>query len=630
MTILSGINLSKSYGALDVLEGINITIEKGDRIGLVGPNGEGKSTLLKIIAGQEEPSEGKIRRKQRLTIGYLPQDPPEPGDQTLWEVMLEPFAELRQQEASLQQLMAQISNGDHSPETMVRYGALEEEFRLAGGYDYEVEIRKTLRGLSFTVEQEQQLLCQFSGGQRARAYLGRLLLAKPELLLLDEPTNHLDLAALEWLESVLSNWPGALIVVAHDRYFLDKLSNRIWEIAFSFLETYRGNYSHYRQQRQERLALWRRRWEEQQAYIAKTEDFVRRNLAGQRTKEAQGRRTRLERFLQEDAISRPREQEQIKFKLQARLRGGDVVLTTRDLVIGYTDDQPLFRVPNLELRRGERAALIGANGSGKTTFLRTILGEIPLLAGNIRRGVGVRTGYMAQMHSTLDPRKSVLDTLLATKNIPIEQARSLLARFLFRGDDAFRRVGQLSGGQRSRLVLAQLTVQRANFLLLDEPTNHLDLDSQEILQNVLQEFDGTILLVTHDRYLVEALATQVWWLEDGRLYVSHGGYTAYLAQKERQQADRTVARQERKGNQYYEERKTLRRQRQAAMKQAARVADMEAHIERLEVKLSAVGEAISRAGQAMDMEKVQVLGEEYRLLEKRLEQLVSEWEELSQ
>jgi len=625
MSILTGIDISKSFGALDVLERLNFRVEASDRIGLVGPNGEGKTTLLRIIAGEEPPTEGRIHHKHALRIGYLPQDPPEPGDETLWQAMLRPFAELRRQESALQELMEQIGRGDHAAATLKRYGDLEEAFRLAGGYEYEVEIRRVLTGLGFGEAQFGQPLRQFSGGQRTRAYLAELILSRPELLLLDEPTNHLDLAALEWLESVLLNWSGEMIVVSHDRYFLDKVTNRIWELAFGELEIYRGHYSHYRQQRQERLLERRRRWEAQQQYIAQTEDFIRRNLAGQRTKEAQGRRTRLERFLREEAISRPREEKQIRLTLQAKQRSGDMVLSTHDLAIGYPDAPPLFLSPDLQLLRGERVAIIGANGSGKTTFLRTILAELPPQHGTIRLGSGVRPGYMAQLHTHLDPEMTLIDALLAIKNVPIEQARSLLGRFLFHGDDVFQPVKTLSGGQRSRLVLAQLALQKANLLLLDEPTNHLDLPSQEILQDVLARFEGTIVFVSHDRFLVQALATQVWWLEKGSLHVSRGGYDAYLADREKLLAIKAPQRRARNGARHHEARKLLRRQRKEQEKQAARFAALEEHIQRLETRLEALGAAISLAGQNQQLAEVQRLGDEYQRVEARLAQLMEEW-----
>ncbi len=625
MSVLTGIDISKSYGALDVLERLNFRVEASDRIGLVGPNGEGKTTLLRIIAGEEQSSGGRIRHKRALRIGYLPQDPPEPGDETLWQAMLRPFAQLRQQEATLHALMGELSRDDVSEERLARYGDLEEKFRLAGGYEYEIEIRRVLHGLGFTEAQFQQSLRQFSGGQRTRAYLAQLLLSRPELLLLDEPTNHLDLAALEWLESALLNWAGEMIVASHDRYFLDKVTNRIWELAFGEIELYRGHYSHYRQQRQARLAERRRRWEAQQQYIAQTEDFIRRNLAGQRTKEAQGRRTRLERFRRDEAISRPREEQQIRLTLQAKQRSGDMVLGTHDLVIGYPDAAPLFHAPDLQLLRGERIAIIGANGSGKTTFLRTILAELSPQQGTIRLGAGVRPGYMAQLHAHLDPEMTLLDALLAVQNVPVEQARSLLGRFLFRGDDVFQPVKTLSGGQRSRLILAQLALKKANLLLLDEPTNHLDLPSQEILQDVLAAFDGTILFVSHDRFLVQALATRVWWIEREALHVSRGGYDAYLADRERLLVAAKPQRQARQGAQQHETRKLLRRQRKEQEKQAARFAALEEHIQRLETRLEELGGAISLAGQNQQLSEVQRLGDEYQRVETRLEQLMEEW-----
>jgi ATP-binding cassette subfamily F protein 3 len=395
--------------------------------------------------------------------------------------------------------------------------------------------RTDLSGLGFSSDEFSKPLAHLSGGERTRALLAQLLLRRPALLLLDEPTNHLDLEAVEWLEETLLRWRGALVIVAHDRYFLDRVATRMWEMEFGGLVTYRGNYSHYVQQREARRERLLKEWEAQQEHVEKTEEFIRRNLAGQRTREAQGRRTRLERFFQEEAIERPREEKRIRLGLTTDLRSGDLVLATKDLVVGY--DAPLFTAPEVEIRRGDRVALIGPNGAGKTTLLRTILGDVPALQGRIRFGASVQPGYLAQAQAGLDPEQSVLDAILDVQNLPLVRARNYLAQFLFSGDDVFRPINTLSGGQRSRVALARLTLQGANFLLLDEPTNHLDIASQEILENVLRRFPGTVLLVSHDRYLVQALATHIWRVDGDELRAYEGNYTDYLRLREAE-ADR--------------------------------------------------------------------------------------------
>jgi ATP-binding cassette subfamily F protein 3 len=525
---------------LDVFEGVDVRVEAGDRIGLVGANGSGKTTLLRILAGVDAPTVGTVQRQRELTIGYLPQDPPLVGDSTLHEAMLEVFSALRAEGnalADLEHRLAEASRRNHSDyePLLEEYGHAQAAFEAAGGYEYELWIAQTLSGLGFSSDEFGKPLAYLSGGERTRALLAQLLLRRPALLLLDEPTNHLDLEAVEWLEETLLRWRGALVIVAHDRYFLDRVATRMWEMEFGGLVTYRGNYSHYVQQREARRERLLKEWEAQQEHVEKTEEFIRRNLAGQRTREAQGRRTRLERFFQEEAIERPREEKRIRLGLTTDIRSGDLVLAPKDLVVGY--DAPLFAAPDVEIRRGDRVALIGPNGAGKTTLLRTILGDVPALQGRIRFGASVQPGYLAQAQAGLDPEQSVLDAILDVQNLPLARARNYLAQFLFSGDDVFRPINTLSGGQRSRVALARLTLQGANFLLLDEPTNHLDIASQEILENVLRRFPGTVLLVSHDRYLVQALATHIWRVDGDELRAYEGNYTDYLRLREAE-ADR--------------------------------------------------------------------------------------------
>ena len=408
MSLFVGNNLGKAFGALDVFEGIDVRIEAGDRIGLVGANGSGKTTLLRILAGVDAPTTGTINKQRDLTFGYLPQDPPPAGHTSLYEAMLEVFTELRAQGRALRDLEHELADAAHQgradyEELLEAYGRAQAAFETAGGYEYELQIAQTLNGLGFATDEFDKQLAHLSGGERTRALLAQLLLRRPALLLLDEPTNHLDLEAVEWLEETLLRWKGALVIVAHDRYFLDRVATRIWEMEFGDLDVYRGNYSHYVQQRTERRERLRKEWEAQQEQVEKTEEFIRRNLAGQRTREAQGRRTRLERFLQDEAIDRPREERRIRLGLTTDIRSGDLVMATKDLVVGY--DAPLFAAPDLEVRRGDRVALIGPNGAGKTTLLKTILGDIPALDGRVRFGASVQVGYLAQAQAGLNPEQ---------------------------------------------------------------------------------------------------------------------------------------------------------------------------------------------------------------------------------
>lgn len=636
MSLLVATGLAKAFGAHDVFAGVDLRIEAGDRIGFVGANGAGKTTLLRILAGAETQIAGDVARKRSLTVGYLPQDPPPARVLTLHAAMLEVFAPVLEQGVALREMEHQLAEaaarGSDGYEALLEtYGHAQTEFEVAGGYDYETRIRQTLGGLGFNEDEHDKQLAHLSGGERTRALLAQLLLQRPDLLLLDEPTNHLDLEAVEWLEDTLLRWPGALVVVAHDRYFLDKVANRIWDLNFGRLEAYRGNYSAFHTQKEMRLDRQRQEWESQQEFIEKTEEFIRRNLAGQRTKEAQGRRTRLERFLRDEAIDRPQDQQQVRLGLTTQIRSGDLVLATKNLAVGY--GRPLFHAEDAEIRRGDRVALIGPNGAGKTTLLKTVLGQVPPLHGKVRFGASVEVGYLAQAQAGLDPEETVLDSILDVRNLPLAQARNFLGQFLFRGDDVFRPIGTLSGGQRSRVALARLTLQGANFLLLDEPTNHLDLDTQEILEQVLRQFPGTILLVTHDRWLVQSLATQVWRVDGDELRVYKGNYAEYLklraaevgapvrsnGDEDRQaqlDVDRERAREE-------------RRQRKAAERRVEAAAAMEQQIQELEARLAALGNQLEAASVAGDVAKVHRLGVEYQRTDAELHRVMSEWAELA-
>jgi ATP-binding cassette subfamily F protein 3 len=644
MSLLVASGLSKAFGALDVFAGVDLRIEAGDRIGFVGANGAGKTTVLRILAGAETQTAGDVSRKRGLTVGYLPQDPPPPRDLTLHAAMLEVFAQVLEQGAALREMEhrladAAASGSDEYEALLDAYGHAQTAFEVAGGYDYETRIRQVLGGLGFNEDEHDKLLAHLSGGERTRAALAELLLREPDLLLLDEPTNHLDLEAVEWLEEKLLKWNGALVVVAHDRYFLDKVANRIWDMNFGRLETYRGNYSAFRTQKEMRLDRQRQEWESQQEFVAKTEEFIRRNLAGQRTKEAQGRRTRLERFLRDEAIDRPQDQQQIRLGLTTQIRSGDLVLATKDLAVGY--DRPLFYAEDAEIRRGDRVALIGPNGAGKTTLLKTILDDLPPQRGRIRFGASVEVGYLAQAQAGLDPDETVLDAILDVRNLPLTQARNFLGQFLFRGEDVFRTIGTLSGGQRSRVALARLTLQGANFLLLDEPTNHLDLDTQEILEQVLRQFPGTVLFVTHDRWLAQSLATQVWRVDGDEMRAYKGNYEEYLklrgleaeggagpnedddrALRAQQDADRERALER-------ERSKEERRQRKAAEKRAEAAAAMEARIHELEARLATLSNQLEAASVAGDVAKVHRLGVEYQQTDAELHRVMSEWAELA-
>ena len=637
MPLLTGKHLGKAFGDNDIFQAVDVSIPHGARIALVGPNGAGKTTLLRILAGLDEPSQGVVSRTRDTRLGLLPQEAELSlsGEETLWDEMLTVFAALLRQEENLQQLAEALAASSNDAAQLNAYGQAQHDFEEAGGYDYPVRIRQVLGGLGFDEDDYPRPISQLSGGQKTRALLARLLLEDPDLLILDEPTNHLDIQAIEWLERWLRNFKGALLIVSHDRYFMDSVVDHVWELMFGQLDEYSGNYSHYVQQREERHEFLLKEYERQQGVVAKEQDYITRNIAGQNTRQAQGRRKRLERFLRDEAISRPRQQRTMRLHLATHRRSGDKVLMTKKLVIGYHDDKvPLFSVPNIDLLRGECAALIGPNGAGKSTFLKTVLGQLVPLEGESALGAGVEIGYFAQAHEGLDPERTILDEILSVKNLPIGEARSYLAGFLFTSDDVYKPVSALSGGERGRVALAKLALGGANLLLLDEPTNHLDIPSQEILEAVLADFEGTILLVSHDRYLIRDLATQIWALHVPRrsseggteMVVYPGPFEEYLAWRDGKPTP--VVREEPKPKPALEPAVKAPRPALSGFERKKRLNQVEETIHKLEISLVNLSGGLEAASSAGDVGEVTRLGEEYAYTERELNMLMEEWETL--
>lgn len=663
MSLLTTSNLSKSYGAVDIFTDISVSIPRWARIAIVGPNGIGKTTLLRSIIGLEEPSEGRIIKAKDIKIGYLPQEAGLSGPNTLWEECLHVLSELLSMEEKLADLEAAMADPIRADEALEHYGILQQEFEQRGGYVYETRIRSTLTGLGFNEIDFHRPLTQLSGGQRTRAFLARLLLSDPDLLVLDEPTNHLDIAAVEWLEGYLSNWEGAVLIVSHDRYFLDKVVDHIWEMVERGMEIYRGNYSAYTQQRQDRWELRKKVAGAEIARLEKELDYVKRNIAAQNTLQAKGKLKRLSREVQaieslgfeavqkkkwleisglvdishtmsvaevEQRIRRlnvPRNRPpRLNIKLSPDLRSGDLVLRTYDLEIGYTDEgRPLFKAPDLLLKRGDCAAIIGPNGAGKTTFLKTLLQHMPPLKGSVKLGASLRIGFFAQAHEDLNPEFSMVEEIEAVApRMLIGDIRNYLAKYSFTREDVFKKVATLSGGERGRLALAKLSLSNANLLLLDEPTNHLDIPSQEILQEVLMSYGGTIMLVSHDRYLIDALGTQIWEIEpdERSMHIFSGTYSEYRAVKA---AEHTLLDTKlRKKHQSKKRKNSIAASNER--KRRARILEIEERVKHLERIVELLSVKLENPPQ--DPAEVQKLGQTYVQAQDEIDSLLKEWDDL--
>jgi ATP-binding cassette subfamily F protein 3 len=639
-TLLTVNGLAKTYITDEIFKDVSFQIAEREHVALVGVNGAGKSTVLQIIAGIEHPNEGGIVRASGLQVTYLPQEARFSSDRTVREETRLAFAPVLAAGERMREI--EHAMGDVSETELARlldeYDRLQARFDAAGGYDVEHRTDEVLSGLGFTEEQFDEPVNQLSGGQKTRVALAKALLADPDLLLLDEPTNHLDLEMLEWLETFLRSWGGACLIVSHDRYFLDRVTTRTLELAFGRLDDYPAPYSRFLKLREERMTRRLKEYEEQQEFIARTEEFIRKYKAGQRSREAKGRQTRLDRL---ERIERPQEQQELNIRMGAAFRSGRTVLSSTPLQVGYVvrnDDgtsaaSVLVRTPELTIERGDRVGLIGPNGSGKTTLLRTLTGELPALKGRFELGTNVKLGYYAQAHEQLPAQGTPLSTILHAEPMSEESARTYLGRFLFSGDDVYNQIDALSGGERSRLALALLLLQHANFLVLDEPTNHLDISARENLEEMLAGFDGTILFVSHDRYFIDRIATRIWAVEDGALKGYLGNYTDYQRQLGRRpetvtkEADRSKetapARQE------AADQKPQQRAVAPDGKVQKSLVQVEREIARLEGKLNELSDALTVAGIDADVDAVARLGSEYERVQGELEDSYARWEELT-
>lgn len=632
MIILQANKIERSFAGEVLFDNISLQVDERDRIALVGKNGAGKSTLLKILVGEEEPTSGEINKKRDLSLSYLAQDSRFESSNTIYDEMLHVFDSLRKTEKTLRQMEQEMGEktGADLEKLMQDYDRLSEEFRQAGGFTYEADIRAILNGFKFDESMWQMKIEELSGGQNTRLALAKMLLEKPNLLVLDEPTNHLDIETIAWLENYLVNYSGALLIVSHDRYFLDKVATITLDLTKHSLDRYVGNYSGFVEQKEQKLLTEAKNYEKQQKEIAALEDFVNRNLVrASTTKRAQSRRKQLEKMERLDKPEAGTKSAHMTF--HSDKASGNVVLTVEEAAVGY-DDQILSEPINLDIRKMNAVAIVGPNGIGKSTLIKSIVGQIPFIKGEARFGANVEVGYYDQTQSKLTPHNSVLDELWNDfKLTPEVEIRNRLGAFLFSGDDVKKTVGMLSGGERARLLLAKLSMENNNFLILDEPTNHLDIDSKEVLENALIDFDGTLLFVSHDRYFINRVATQVLELSEEGSTLYLGDYDYYLEKKAelealataQAEAEAASSTEEVTSNDYH-----LQKQNQKELRKITRrIEQLEAEMEELDQKIQAITETMHSTNDAADLVQLQ---SDLDQLTIQQEAVMEEWAELSE
>ena len=631
MIILQANKIERSFAGEVLFDNINLQVDERDRIALVGKNGAGKSTLLKILVGEEEPTSGEINKKKDISLSYLAQDSRFESENTIYEEMLHVFDDLRRTEKQLRQMELEMGekSGEDLDKLMADYDRLSENFRQAGGFTYEADIRAILNGFKFDESMWQTKIAELSGGQNTRLALAKMLLEKPNLLVLDEPTNHLDIETIAWLENYLVNYSGALIIVSHDRYFLDKVATVTLDLTKHSLDRYVGNYSRFVELKEQKLATEAKNYEKQQKEIAALEDFVNRNLVrASTTKRAQSRRKQLEKMERLDKPEAGKKAANMTF--HSEKTSGNVVLTVENAAIGY-DGEILSEPINLDLRKMNAVAIVGPNGIGKSTFIKSIVDQIPFIKGEKRFGANVEVGYYDQTQSKLTPSNTVLDELWNDfKLTPEVEIRNRLGAFLFSGDDVKKSVGMLSGGERARLLLAKLSMENNNFLILDEPTNHLDIDSKEVLENALIDFDGTLLFVSHDRYFINRVATHVLELSESGSTLYLGDYDYYVDKKAEievsytEEASMSNQAKEASPANDYQAQKESQKEVRKLMRQ---IENLEAEIEELETQSQAISEQMLETN---DAEKLMELQAELDKINHRQEGAMLEWEELSE
>ncbi|MEN1969471.1 ABC-F family ATP-binding cassette domain-containing protein [Lentibacillus sp. N15] len=640
MIIMQLNDISKSFGAEQILSNIKLEIQDKDRIAIVGRNGAGKSTLLKIMAGELSYDDGEIHKPKDLSIGYLSQHTGLESDKTIWEEMLTVFQHLMEQEKQLRRMEEQMANAasmstKEYDQLLKEYDNKQQAFEAGGGYRYETDIKSVLAGLHFLDYDDATPINELSGGQKTRLALGKLLLMKPELLILDEPTNHLDIDTLAWLENYLTNYPGAVTIVSHDRYFLDKTVTIVYEISYHRTKKYHGTYSKFLEQKALNFEQEMKEFEKQQTEIKRMESFIQKNIVrASTTKRAQSRRKQLEKM---EKMDKPAgDESSANFSFTITRRSGNDVLKLDDVSFRYEDEQrALFSHVNLCVNRGDRVALVGPNGVGKTTLLKTILGTYKPNHGTIQIGTGVQIGYYDQEQTNVTPTKTILQELWDEHpSVNERDIRTVLGNFLFSGDDVLKQVHSLSGGEKARLSLAKLMMQQANLLVLDEPTNHLDIDSKEVLEAALIDFPGTIIFVSHDRYFINRITDQVVEMQRDGATVYLGDYDYYI-EKKQEEAERERLRQtdevvqtgkEKASTTYQQEKKRLSEQR----KTERRITELETTIEQLEEDLVNLEHQMTEPEIYQDHEKALDLTKQTSALKERMEQLMEEWTDLQE
>lgn len=626
MTVIGASHLSLHYAEIEIFSDVTLQVNERARIGIVGPNGSGKTSLIRVLLGEQDYDKGEIFFPEHVRIGYVPQTAMDSGEGTIKDQIMSGFSELIKLEMELTKSALEIeqTEGSERKRSEQRYSTLLDKYESMGGYDYQNRMERVVLGVGLSEEVLNTPLEDASGGERTRAALASALLGEPDLLILDEPTNYLDFKGLEWLEDFLSHFSSAFIVVSHDRYFLDRVVKEIWEIDDCKLKSYPGNFSKYRLLKEEEIIRQEKEYQKQRDHIRREEYFIARYHAGQRSKEARGRARKLSRI---ERLEAPTYDEKVHISSASASRTGQTVIKTMDLSVGYVHEGQivnLFNVPDYEIQKETTTAIIGSNGIGKTTLLKTILGEIPPIKGSVSLGHNVKTGYFRQGSDEIPEDLTVMEALLQIKNLSIGEARSFLARFLFKGEEIFEQVKSLSGGERGRLALARLLITEPNVLILDEPTTHLDIPSREALETMLQDFDGSVIFVSHDRHLISLLANNLWFVDDGQIHEFEGTYDDWLESNRKntfsnQKIDQKIEIPVKKSS----KKKAPQNKKSKSVKPPS--IDISESIEALENEIKQIEQKLDEASNSGDLDLIIDLGEKHASLTSKMEKALSSW-----